>query len=657
MPDTIKKTPRPFGLWTSPVTPKGLAEDRRLEAACWDSDGRTLVWLEGRSGRGALVAQGIEGDAPRELTPELDVRAEVGYGGGDFTVHGGFAYFVVHKTGRIWRQPLAGGAAQPVTPPFGNAASPVVSPDGRWVVYVHHDDEDADRLAVVDADGRCWPQVLVEGHDFFMQPRISADGRRLAWIAWDHPNMPWDGTQLFVATLEVSPDGLPRLGSVQVVAGGPEIAVFQPEFTPDGRTLLFVSDETGWGRIAALDIESGRRRWLTEDGVEYAAPAWVQGMRQYAVSADGRTVTAAASRRGVQSLERIDLSVSEIPTHVRQSSVSETPTHVGESLRDSCGPLAEYSDISQVVASPDGDRVVFVGSGPTTPPRIVACDFTTGLVRVVVRASAELVPPAALAHCEPISWPSTDGEPAHGLYFAPASDRSTGIGKPPLIVMIHGGPTAQAKAGYNSQAQFFATRGYAVLLVNYRGSTGYGRHYMLRLRGNWGVCDVDDALTGKEHLVETGRVDPARTVIMGGSAGGFTVLQTMTGHPQAFAAGVCLYGVADQFHLAAETHKFEAHYLDSLLGPLPQSAAVYRERSPLGFAARIRRPLAVFQGSDDHVVPRAQSDMIVEALKRNGVPHVYHVYEGEGHGWRKRETIEHFYTAVDAFLRQYVIFA
>ena len=388
-------------------------------------------------------------------------------------------------------------------------------------------------------------------------------------------------------------------------------------------------------------------------------------MRNYAISADGRTLTAAASRRGVQSLERIDMATG------RNSQVEAA---------------ADYADISQVVSSSHGDRVVFVGSGPATPPRIVVCDFAaaemgTGtspiavsprsshigsepvpissrpLARVVARASAELVPPEALARCEPISWDSTGGEPAHGLFYAPTSDRFSGIGQPPLVVMIHGGPTSQAKAGYNSSAQFFATRGYAVLLVNYRGSTGYGRAYMLRLRGNWGVCDVDDALTGKEHLAASGRVDTARTVIMGGSAGGFTVLQAMTAHPEAFAAGVCMYGVADQFHLAAETHKFEARYLDSLLGPLPQSASVYRERSPLRFAARIRRPLAVFQGSDDHVVPRRQSDMIVEALKSNGVPHVYHVYEGEGHGWRKRETIEHFYGAVDAFLRQYVIYA
>lgn len=630
------KTPRQYGLWTSPITPQGLAEDRRLEATCWDSDGRTLVWLEGRSGRGVLVAQGPEGDAPRDLTPELDVRAEVGYGGGDFTVHGGHVYFVVHKTGRVWRQPLAGGAARPITPPFGKAASPAVSPDGRWVAYVHHDDDDADRIAVVDAEGTCWPQILVEGHDFFMQPRWSPDGRRLAWIAWDHPNMPWDGTQLFIAPLGAGDGPLARLGHAEAIAGGPQTAIFQPEFAPDGRTILYVSDETGWGRIAAHDLNSGRRRWLTGEGVEYGAPAWLQGMRNYAVSADGRCVVAAANRDGFQRLERIELATG------RSTTVES---------------LAEYADFSQVASSPVGDRVVFVGSGPTTPLRVVVHDFASATTRVAARASAELVPPEALARCEPMSWHSAEGETAYGLYYTPASERFAGIGKPPLVVLVHGGPTAQAKAGFNAQAQFFATRGYSVLLVNYRGSTGYGRQYMLKLRGNWGVCDVEDALAGARHLAESGKVDPERTVIMGGSAGGFTVLRAMTQHPEAFAAGVCLYGVADQFHLAAETHKFEAHYLDSLLGPLPQAAAIYRERSPLRFADRIRRPLALFQGEIDRIVPRQQSDAIVEALRRNNVPHLYHVYEGEGHGWRKRDSIEHFYRTVEAFLRQHVLFA
>jgi len=631
-----EKTQLPYGWWSSPISPRSLAEDRRLDAACWDSDGRTLVWLEGRSGRGVLVAQASPGEAPREVTAELDVRAEVGYGGGDFTVHGGYAYFVVHKTGRIYRQSLRGGPARAITPAFGKAASPAVSPDGQWVVYVHHDDDDVDRLGIVDAAGTQWPQVLAMGRDFYMQPRWSPDGTRLAWIAWDHPNMPWDGTLLFVAPVRAVEGALPQLGEPSHVAGARDVAVFQPEFTPDGRNLLYVSDESGWGRIVVHDLASGERRWLTPDGAEYAAPAWGQGMRTYAVSPDGRWLSAVRNDRGFLRLDRVELPSGRVTT---------------------VDALAEYGDITQIAAAPDGDRVVLVASGAALPVRVVEHDFARASTRIAARASAESVPAEALARCEAISWLSSDGNLAHGLYYAPASDRFEGTGKPPLVVLIHGGPTSQYRAGWNPQAQFFATRGYAVLLVNYRGSTGYGRDYMLKLRGAWGVCDMEDATSGVRHLADAGRIDPERTVIMGGSAGGFTVLQIMTQMPEFFTAGVCLYGVANQFHLAAETHKFEAHYLDSLLGPLPQASRIYRERSPLYHAGRIRRPLAIFQGDIDRVVPRQQSDSIVEALKQNGTPHLYQVYEGEGHGWRKTETIEHFYRTVESFLRQYVLFA
>lgn len=630
-----EKTTRQYGMWSSPISPRSLAEDRRLERARWDSDGRTLVWLEGRSGHGVLLAQSDSGDAPRELAPELNVRAEVGYGGGDFTVHGGYAYFVVHKSGRIWRVPLSGGPARPITPAFGKASSPVVSPDGKWLAYVHHDEEGTDRIAVVDTAGHHWPQVLASGHDFFMQPRFSPDGRNLAWIAWDHPNMPWDGTVLYAAPLAVVGSGLPVAGEAKALAGGPEVAVFQPEFTPDGRQVLYVSDETGWGRIAVHDLATDQRRWLTPEGVEYGAPAWGQGMRTYTLTVDGAHLVAIRNDQGFQRIERIDLASGEAK-----------PVEA----------LARYTEASQILAAPESDRIVFVGSAPTIPPRVVVHNFARSTTRIVARASAEAVRPEALASCEAISWKSSDGETAYGLYYAPASERFVGIDRPPLVVIVHGGPTSQVKAGWSPQAQFFATRGYAVLFVNYRGSTGYGRPYMLKLRGNWGVCDVEDSVSGAQHLADAGKIDPDRTVIMGGSAGGFTVLHAMIEQPEAFAAGICLYGVANQFHLAWETHKFEARYLDSLLGPLPQAAHIYRERSPVFHADRIRRPLAIFQGEIDHVVPRQQSDEIVEALKRNKTPHIYQVYEGEGHGWRKRETIEHFYRTVEAFLRQYVLF-
>ena len=411
---------------------------------------------------------------------------------------------------------------------------------------------------------------------------------------------------------------------------------FQPEFTPDGKLLLFVSDESGWGRLVCRELTSGKQRELTPEGIEYGAPAWVQDLRTYVVAADGRSVLAAGNDRGFQQLRRIDLTSGD-------SSIVTA--------------LAEYSESACLAASPAGDKIAMTVSGPTQPPRVITYDFAENKPQVIARSTAENVPPAMLSKCEPLAWPTAGGETAYGLFFPPAGDCSARSGKPPLIVIVHGGPPSQAKAGWRADAQFFATRGYAVLYVNYRGSTGYGRQYMLRLRGNWGICDVEDAVTGTKHLAESGRVDGERMVIMGGSAGGFTVLQTMVVQPEAFTAGISLYGVANQFSLAADTHKFESRYTDTLLGPLPEAAALYRERSPVFHADKIKRPLAVFQGSIDTVVPQDQSDEIVAALRRNGTPHIYHIYEGEGHGWRKRETIEHFYDAVDKFLRRHVVFA
>jgi dipeptidyl aminopeptidase/acylaminoacyl peptidase len=631
------KTIRPHGLWESPISPRGLSVDKRLSEVQWDSDGQTLVWLEGRSDRGVLVAQQIGDGAPRDLTSELSVRAEVGYGGGDFTVHGGQAFFAAHKQGALYRQSLAGGQPQAITPAFGKAAAPAVSPDGRMVAYVHHDDAQVDRIAIVDALGQQWPQVLTSGHDFYMQPRFSPDGKWFCWVAWDHPNMPWDGTLLYLAELTADGGALSHLRSPRVVAGGDQVAIFQPEFTPDGKSLVFVSDETGFGRLAVLELASGTRRWLTGEGDEYFRPAWQQGARVYAITADSRSIIAARNDQGVDRVEKID---------------------IASGARQTIEALTQYTDASQMAAAPRGARIAMIASAARIPPRIVELDLAADGAHIAARASGEMVPRAALADCRAISWKTAGDETAYGIYYAPHSDRfEAASGKPPLVVLVHGGPTGQTKAAWSPTAQFFATRGYAVLSVNYRGSTGYGRQYMLRLRGNWGVCDVEDCTSGARHLAEQGLIDPARTAIMGGSAGGFTVLHTMVTEPEAFTVGISMYGVANQFSLAADTHKFEARYLDTMLGPLPEAAAVYRERSPVYHAKRIKRPLAIFQGDIDQVVPREQSDSIVEALRRNGTPNVYHVYEGEGHGWRKTETIVHFYQAVDDFLRKHLLFA
>jgi dipeptidyl aminopeptidase/acylaminoacyl peptidase len=603
-----------------------MARRLRLNDVQWDGDGQTLVWLEGRSDQGVLVCR-QEGGVPRDLTDELSVRAGVGYGGGDFTVGHGSVVFA-ERNGRLYRQALAQGSPRPITPPFGNAASPVLSPDGRWVIFVHSS-ERSDVLALVDSAGARWPSKLVSGSDFYMQPTWHPDGDRIAWIEWDHPAMPWDGTRLKLARVAGDP---PCIGRETLVAGGPDVPIFQPAFSPDGRWLSFIAGDGEWDRLYLLDLARGERRILVADAV-LAEPAWSQGVRTVAWSCDSRRIYYQRNELGFISLWAADL-----------ESGASTPVEI-----------APYTAVSQVAASPTADRLAFIASGAATPGRVVT--WEAGTLAVQRHSASETVAAADLPTARPITWSAPDGTTVHGLYYAPASSRFQGSGLPPAIVNIHGGPTGQAIAAYATDAAFFTSRGYAYLDVNYRGSTGYGRSYMLALREHWGVYDTEDAIGAAQALRAQGLADPARLVIKGGSAGGYTVLNVLAHHAGVFKAGVCLFGVSNLFTLAADTHKFEERYLDSMIGPLPETADRYRAWSPIFYADQIRDPIAVFQGKEDKVVPPDQAETIVEALRAGHVPHIYRLYEGEGHGWRKTETIAAYYADVERFLRQYVLFA
>lgn len=628
----MKKTERPYGMWDSPITPRQLALGVRLSDVMWDSDGETLVWLEGRSDRGVLVAV-RRGEGARDLTAELSVRARVGYGGGDFTVARGIVYFV--SGGRIYRQPLAGGAARPITPPFGEAASPAASPDGRWIIYVHSDGT-SDAIAICDTEGKYWPQRIATGNDFYMQPCWHPDGTMAVWISWDHPNMPWDETKLHLATLQMNELGLPVLHDDQIVAGGNSVAIFQPQFSPDGKSLAYVSDESGYGNLMIYDLDSETRRALTSGEEEIAQPGWIQGERTYGFTRDGVAIICRARSDGRDTLRQIDIETGRSENFAQE--------------------LTDYSLFSQVSPSPSEDVVALIAQGATIPPRIVTCSVGSR-PRVHRFSATETIPQGDLSTPEQVAWESDDGEIVPGLYYAPRNEAFVGHGRPPAIVQVHGGPTSQYTIGYHAQAQFFTSRGYAVLQVNHRGSTGYGRAYREALNGNWGIIDVEDTATGARFLAQSERADGKRLVIMGGSAGGYTVLRCLTEHPGLFRAALCLYGVSDLFRLALETHKFEAHYLDSLVERLPEASATYRDRSPINSVDKIVDPIAIFQGEDDRVVPKEQSEVIVDSLQQRGIRHEYHLYPGEGHGFRKVETIEAFYHDVERFLRQTVLFS
>ncbi len=625
----MSKQFHPFGLWPSPLAPAHMAAEKRLQDVDWDDATGALVWLEGRSGHGMILAEQGEGQAPRELNGTRSARAGVGYGGGDMAAAAGWVWFAAE--GRLYRQPLSPGADEPLTPAFGDAASATLSPDGRWLLYVHTY-EGTDRLALVDAQGAHWPMRLAEGHHFYMQPAWHPDSQRIAWIAWDHPQMPWDGTLLYLAQLGAGA-GLPSLVQAKVIAGDADTSLLQPAFAPHGRYLAYVSDASGWYNLYLYDLESQQHMPLVQVEAELGVPAWAQGMRTYAWAPDGASIYYIESRNGYDRLCRVELA----------------------SGRTTVVPgLEDYAALSQPSISPQG-ILACIASAPQIPPRIVTLDPATGATRIVARASGETVPAEVLAVPEAIEWMSEEGDTVHGLYYAPRQ-ASGGSARPPLVVLVHGGPTGQATAAYSGQVQFLATRGYAVLALNYRGSSGYGRAYRNALRGQWGLYDADDAVSGARHLVGAGLVDGERLVIMGGSAGGYTVLQTLIRYPGVFRAGVCLYGVTNLFTLASDTHKFEQRYLDSLIGPLPERAARYRERSPSFYADCIRDPLILFQGEEDRVVPPTQAQEIVVALQRNGVPHEYHLYPGEGHGWRKAETIARFYETLERFLKQYLVY-
>lgn len=609
-----------------------VASSLRLNDVRWDPDSDTLVWLEGRGKQGVLVVQsGI--DAPRDLTGDkMSVRGGVGYGGGEFTVTDGFVYFAGQE-GRLYRLALDGGVPRPITPAFGNAASPSVSPDGKWVVYVHTY-EGNDGLALVDTGGNAWPRKLAFGMDFIMQPTWHPDGSYLAYVTWDHPNMPWDGTRLKLAKLAYDHAGAPYIESTVTIAGDDSTSVFQPEFSPNGRFLAYISDITGFGHIYLHDLVEDTHIQITDGEAEHAQPAWIQGLRTYTWTTNSRNIHFLRNTAGFFSLHRYSL-----------ESGQETQNLA----------LRNYTSLGQIDISDHG-VIAMIGSSATVSSRIITFNPRERGVRVRRRAGTETLFSSQLSDVSAIAWTGQDQETVHGLYYAPVSEYFEGRGAPPLIVLVHGGPTSQSTAAYLSEVQFFTTRGYAVLQINHRGSTGYGKAYMMKLRGNWGIYDVEDSVSGAQYLIDQGLADPERVIISGGSAGGFTVLQSLVSKPGFYKAGICRYGISNQFLLAQDTHKFEERYLDLLLGELPEAADVYRDRSPLFSADRIVDPVIIFQGSEDKVVPQNQSDSIVKSLQMRGVPHEYHVFEGEGHGFRKSESIQKYLDCVLSFLAQHVLY-
>jgi dipeptidyl aminopeptidase/acylaminoacyl peptidase len=621
----------PYGSWKSPITAEVVAAaEVGLEQV--RIDGQDIYWVERRSregGRKVIVRRSIDGRVT-DMTPVgFNARTRVHeYGGGDYAAYNGTIVFSNFMDQRLYVQ-RSGSEPSALTP-----ATTLRYADGqidrrRNLFFCVREDhsgrgEAINTVVSIDLIEGGAGRALVSGNDFYSSPRLSPDGSRLAWLTWNHPNMPWDGTELWVGKL--TGDG--SIDEAIRVAGGVSESIFQPEWSPEG-TLYFVSDRTGWWNIY---------RWRDElvepvcaMDAEFGQPQWVFAPSLYGFASE-RRIVCSYTKNGRDYLATLD-------TLTRALNNIELP----------------FTGISQVRVA--GDRVVFIGASSIEPTSIVSLNLTTKKLELLRRSRETAVDAGYLAHPRAIEFPTGVGFTAHANFYPPRNQDYTAPAneKPPLLVMSHGGPTSASSAALKYSIQYWTSRGIAVLDVNYGGSSGYGREYRERLKDQWGVVDVDDCINGARHLIEPGYVDGNRLAIRGGSAGGYTTLCALT-FRNFFKAGASHYGISDLEALARDTHKFESRYLDSLIGPYPERQDLYVERSPIHFTDRLACPMILFQGLEDKVVPPNQAEKMVEAMRAKNLPVAYLTFEGEQHGFRKAENIKrvleaelYFYSKVFGF--------
>ena len=638
-------TVAPYGTWTSPISAQTVAaQGLRLGFVALDGD--DIYWLEGRpheGGRNVLVKRSADG-AIADVTPrDHNVRSRVHeYGGGAYVVSNGVVYYSNFVDQRIYRIAGSRGAK---TPRDADPPEPI-TPEGNWFYADAAIDERRQRLICVREDhskeghepvttlvsipldqsavgsgqsavrgGQSAGEIIASGYDFYSTPRLSPDGSRLAWLSWRHPQMPWDGTELWVAA--VSDTG--TLIDPELVAGGPHESIYQPGWSPHG-LLYFASDRTGWWTLYRCDVRRASCDvqpvlWQPIDEAEFGRPQWLFGWATWAF-ADERHMVATYAHRGRWTLATIDTdagTLTSVPTGLEPLEwLTATPTHA-----------------------------VYVAASPDTAPAVARTNLETGESDVLRSSSTLTLDRLHISVPEAIEFPTEGGVTAHAFYYPPRNAEFSALAddRPPLIVISHGGPTTQTKAVLDLQVQYWTSRGFAVVDVNYGGSSGYGREYRQRLNWHWGIVDVDDSINAAKYLVERRRADPDRLIIRGGSAGGYTTLAALAFHPEVFRSGASYYGVSDVEALARDTHKFESHYLDTMIGPYPAARDVYRARSPIHFIDRLSCALVLFQGLEDKVVPPDQSEKMAAAVRAKGLPVAYLAFEGEQHGFRRAETI------------------
>jgi dipeptidyl aminopeptidase/acylaminoacyl peptidase len=614
----------PYGSWASPISAEMLAVAGVGLSEPLLSDG-FAYWRESRpdeAGRNVVV-RGDPWSEPQDVTPPgFDARTTVHeYGGGSYSVHRGTVFFSNFADQRLYRQ-ASGAEPVPITGATDGRqrfADGSITADGTWWIGVRerHAEPDVPSTVVNDlvalpTDGSADPTVLAEGRDFYSNPVMSPDGSRLAFLAWNLPWMPWDGCELFVAEL----DHDMRLSSLERRAGvDGEESIWQPTWSPAG-DLCFASDRSGWWNLER--IREGGRETLHPMDAEFGFPHWVFGERSFGFLDDGR-IACWYERLGVQHLGVLDPETGELLDLDLPHSALRWGPHLAV----------------------DGSTLLFVAGAPELSPQVVWLDFSSRSVDVLRESDDVTIDEGTISRPRQIEFPTNGEGTAFAHHYPPANGDLVGMPgeRPPLIVVSHGGPTSQSTAVFDLEVQFWTSRGFAVVDVNYGGSTGFGREYRQRLNGNWGIVDTDDCIAAARFLAAEGEVDGSRLLIRGGSAGGYTTLCALTFHDD-FAAGTSYYGVSDLEPFAVgDTHKFESRYEHTLVGPWPEAADLYRARSPINAVDRISTPMLLLQGAEDKVVPPSQAEVMVAALEAKHLPYAYLLFEGEQHGFRQAATI------------------
>jgi len=631
----MSPTTAAYGSWKSPITSALLTSSGIGFSEVQFSDGQ-VYWLESRpdeAGRVAIVRCSADGKTSDAVPQTFSTRSRAHeYGGGAYFVHKDTIFFSNFKDQRLYRQepnrePVA-ITPEPPRPASLRYADGRVTPDGKTITCVrerHEEGREAiNEIVSMPADGSGSPRIILEGYDFYSFPRISPDGKRLAWTCWRHPQMPWDGTELWVGELEEG-----WVASAHNVAGSANESIFQPEWSPDG-TLYFISDRTGWWNLYAE--RSNTIVPIFEIEAEIGVPQWLFGYSRYTFLSNDR-VACIYDKDGLEYLGLVDLRSKKVDT------------------------LATPYTVFGCVTS-DGKSTLFFGAAAgSRAAEVAALDVRNNNVRVLKRSLNVEIDAGYLSQPEPIEFPTSGGLKSYALFYPPKNKDFAGPAteRPPLLVISHGGPTSATTSALRLSVQYWTSRGIAIVDVNYGGSTGYGRAYRERLKAQWGIVDVEDCINAAQYLEKRGEVDGKRMAIRGGSAGGYTTLCGLVFH-DVFAAGASYYGVADLETLARDTHKFESRYEDGMVGPYPASAKLYRERSPVHFADRLSCPVILFQGLEDKVVPPSQAETMIAALRAKRLPFAYVAFPTEGHGFREAVNIQrsieaelYFYSRIFGF--------